>query len=141
MVKFWHSLKPFDCGWYAEVIFVPVILCKLSPTWFTDSLLWSFISILIHPCRQMISYKNFATVGADLSLQTLASDHFEKSSIHKFKCSKTSTSGSLQRSIFFNTSLGIDILCNFCNFSVYNFSSFRYTPLYPQPCYASKVVQ
>ena len=82
MVRFWRSHKTFDCGWYTEVIFcsVPVILSKLhlitdllSATWFTNSLPWSFIGILIYPCREMISYKKFATVDADLSLGRLQS--------------------------------------------------------------------
>ena len=33
---------------------------------------WSFICILIHPSRQMISYKELVTVGSDLSLTAFA---------------------------------------------------------------------
>ena len=85
MLWFWCSHKPFHCGQYEVILYsLSVISCKLLPTWFINSLLSSFICILLHAFRQMISYKKLAIVGADLSFIALASDHFEKCQYHTY---------------------------------------------------------
>ena len=68
-------------------------LSEISETSFTNSFPWSLICILIQPCRQIVPYKNFATVGALLSFTAFALDHFEKQCMDTFKCLNPSTSG------------------------------------------------
>ena len=71
---------------------------------------WLFMHILMHPCRQMISYKMPATVAI-----AFAFVHWKiRSQYNTIICLKPSTSGRLQRSspVCFIISLGIDILCH-----------------------------
>ena len=82
IVQFWCSTKPLNCGWNVDVTscLVPVISCMLLDTSFTHFLRKSFICLAKDSCLQVSSYKNFMTVGTDLSWFDFASDHFEKKS-------------------------------------------------------------
>ena len=80
IVECWCSTKPWYYGWYAYVtcclvtaissIGYQIIRSQIST--------WSFIYKLKHQYLQISSYRNWGTVGADLSRVGFASDHLEK---------------------------------------------------------------